>query len=63
MAQVFSQSVPNMIIALISPTDIGFGVFRMFEGMAGIPGWKICVFRSREEGWAWLNTELAARAV
>lgn len=62
LANAFAAVVPVMIIALISPSDLGFGMFRTFESMADLPGWKIIVFRTREDGWAWLESEQAAKA-
>jgi hypothetical protein len=42
--------------ALVAPMDVGFGLSRMFQGMADLDG-DVRVFRDRDEALAWLNGE------
>ena len=42
--------------ALVAPMDVGFGLSRMFQGMADLDG-DVRVFRDRDEALAWLSGE------
>lgn len=42
-------------IAIVAPSDAGFGVGRMFEAFSGEGEHRVRTFRSREEALAWLE--------
>ena len=50
---------PGALIAVIAPTDLLFGLSRMWEMMAAETQWNIHIFRSRTEAEDWLRGELA----
>ena len=49
---------PHLVIALVAPTDIVFGLARMWEVFTERPGWSARVFRSRPEAEAWVHESL-----
>jgi hypothetical protein len=51
----------NACLALIAPTDLGYGMCRMYELMSADMPQKIMVFRSVEEGERWLLSECDGR--
>ena len=42
-------------VALIAPSDIGFGNSRIYAGMQGVRGFEIEVFRDRELVYQWIG--------
>ena len=42
-------------IAIIAPSDIGFGMSRMYEIYSDVIPWDLVVFRSVESALAWLG--------
>ena len=53
-----SKIAPNRIIALISKSDVGFGLSRMWEILAEKTNWDTRVFRSRSDAEKWLRTKV-----
>jgi hypothetical protein len=48
----------NIIIALVSPTDLQYGVSRMWESFVDEIGFQTGVFRDRMSADAWLKEKL-----
>jgi hypothetical protein len=46
---------PGAVVAVVAPQDHVFGMARMWEVFAEPTGWRIRVFRSREEACAWVG--------
>jgi hypothetical protein len=49
---------PGAIVAIMAPKDSDYGLGRMWEILAESTGWETMVFRSREEGEAWLRARV-----
>ncbi len=49
---------PNLIIALISESDLQFGVSRMYEAQISADGFRTKVFRDRCTADKWIQSEL-----
>ncbi len=52
-----ARAAPKLDLAIIAPSDLIFGVARMWEGMAEDLGWSGCVVRTRAEALAWLREQ------
>ncbi len=50
---------PNMITAIISETDLQYGMSRMYETFVGESGFKTKLFRDRDTAEKWIERELA----
>lgn len=57
-----ARLLPGMIVAVVAPTDVLFGMARMWEGFADATGWRIAVFRSLAEAQDWIRTEATPHA-
>ena len=53
-----SKSNPDIIIAIIAPQDIAFGMSRVYEAYADETGFRIKVFRDKEESQLWIQNQL-----
>jgi len=53
-----SKSNPDIIIAIIAPQDIAFGMSRVYEAYADETGFRINVFRNKEESQLWIQNQL-----
>jgi len=51
---------PGMLIALVSPKDLEFGMSRMFQVLSEGDQFKKEVFRNREKAEKWIRKELSA---
>jgi len=51
---------PHMVVAIIAPAAVVFGLSRMWETFAESTGWTIAVKRSKAEADAWVESRLAA---
>ena len=40
-------------VAIIAPSDLQFGMARMFQSMIANPHFNFCTFRNPEEAWNW----------
>ena len=49
---------PGAIVAIMAPKDSDYGLGRMWETLAENTGWETKVFRSREQGSAWLRARV-----
>jgi len=49
---------PNMLLALVSPKNIEFGMSRMYQILSDDKGFKTMVFHSRSEANEWISNEL-----
>ncbi|MGO9337514.1 MAG: hypothetical protein ACLPY1_08405 [Terracidiphilus sp.] len=50
--------LPELVTAVVIPSDYGFGMSRMWEILTERPGWSIRSFRTRPEAEAWLRDEV-----
>ena len=41
--------------AIVAPSDVGFGLCRMYEMLCGTAGANVCVVRSKADAVAWLT--------
>ena len=58
MAIDVSKYNKNIVIAGVTPSDLEFGLARMWQAYADETGWKSHVFRSRAEAEEWVKKEL-----
>ena len=49
---------PHLLMALVSETDLQFGVSRMYEALIDENGFKTMSFRDRESAERWIANEL-----
>ena len=54
-------ALPELVVAVVVPQDLGFGMSRMWEMLTERPGWSTSVFRARPEAEAWLRQEVQRR--
>ena len=47
-----------VFVAVAAPSDLTYGISRMYAGYMRIPGWVIQVFRTRIEAENWLKQSL-----
>ncbi len=50
---------PDLITAIISETDLQYGMSRMYETFVGESGFKTELFKDRESAEKWIQSELA----
>jgi hypothetical protein len=50
--------LPQIVTAVVVPSDVAFGMTRMWEMLTERPGWSVRAFRSRPEAEAWLREEV-----
>jgi len=50
--------LPDLVTAVIVPSDLGFGMTRMWEMLTERPGWSVRAFRSAAEADPWLRAEV-----
>jgi hypothetical protein len=55
------EPTPEVLMAIVAPTDVLFGLSRMWETRAEQEGFITRVTRTREEATAWLEEELTQR--
>lgn len=58
LSEKASKISPNRIVALISRSDVGFGLSRMWEILAEKTNWETRVFRSRGDAEKWLKIKV-----
>jgi hypothetical protein len=46
---------PHVTVAIVAPTDVAFGMSRMWEVLAEKTGWETMVFRTRPEAEEWVG--------
>ena len=56
-----SRENRDLLVALIVPRDLPFGLARMWEALSDGTGWKTKAFRSEAEAREWLEVETSAR--
>ena len=49
---------PNVIIAIVSATDLQFGISRMYQALVGDKGFLTEVFRERKSAEEWIEKHL-----
>ena len=49
---------PNFIVALISTTDLQYGLSRMYEAYTGVGGFSTEVFRDRKSAEEWIENRV-----
>lgn len=52
---------PDAIIATVAPTDIAFGLARMYEITMAVTSWETMTFRTRAPAEEWVRGRLSAR--
>lgn len=52
---------PDVVVAVVSPQDLGFGLSRMWEILSGETSWEIQVFRDNAEARKWITERVKAR--
>ena len=57
-ANIASNAVPGVLLAVASPRDHGFALSRMWEALVERVGWKTMTFRSLAEAEDWIRTRL-----
>ena len=50
--------LPELVTAVIVPTNFAFGMARMWEILTERPGWSVRVFRDMAEAERWLREEV-----
>ena len=50
-----SKVLKTFAIAIAAPSNLTFGLSRMYGALLGSTGWRIQVVRTLNEAWAWLN--------
>jgi len=53
--------IPDLIMAVVAPSDFMFGMARMWQVFAQKTGWSLGVFRTRPEADTWVRQVLADR--
>lgn len=48
---------PDLLVAIVAPADLTFGLSRMWESLADEAHWRTQVFREEDEARAWLVRE------
>ena len=48
-----------MLLALVSPKNVEYGMSRMYQIISDDKGFKTMVFRSRSEADEWISKELS----
>ena len=49
---------PNLLVALVSPTDVEYGMSRMYQILSEDEGFNTMVFHNRSEADEWISSEL-----
>jgi hypothetical protein len=52
-----AAAIPELVVAVVAPQLLVFGMLRMWEMQVGETGWHIKVARSRAEAFSWLENE------
>ena len=50
-----------LAVAIVAPSDLAFGIARMWEAFAEVTGWNTHVFRSRADADPWLRPWVEGR--
>lgn len=50
--------LPELVTAVVVPSDLAFGMTRMWEMLTERPGWSVRAFRTRTDAEAWLREEV-----
>lgn len=53
-----SKVNPQVVVVVIVADDKLYGIAKIWSGLCKLSGWKIKVFRDREEGENWIKTEM-----
>ena len=56
--RIASLAVPGPLLAVASPSDVAFGLSRMWEVLNEQVGWETMTFRSRSEADQWIQTRV-----
>lgn len=57
-----AKTNPNIIIALISKTDLQYGISRMYQAYVGDSGFLTEIFRDRKSAEEWIKHQLKKSA-
>lgn len=60
---VTAQIVRRAVAAVVAPSDLMFGLARMWEAYADATGWTTRVFRDRRSAEDWLRETVAIRRI
>jgi hypothetical protein len=53
--QIAKLAPEGLVVAVVTPRDVDFGMARMWQVFVQETGWKTKVFRSRESAAVWLD--------
>jgi len=53
-----AKTNPNIIVALISITDLQYGISRMYQAYVGDSGFLTEIFRNRKSAEGWVESQL-----
>ena len=56
-----AQINPHPIVALVSGSDLGYGLSRMFEILLHETNWEVMVFRSKIDAIDWVKERVKAK--
>jgi hypothetical protein len=49
---------PHASVAIVAPTDVAFGMRRMWQVLTEKTGWETMVFRTRQEAEDWVGRKV-----
>ena len=55
---IAAKARKGAVVAVVSPSNIQYGLARMWQALVDETGWDTMVFRSREEAEDWIKKEL-----
>ena len=56
--QIAKIAPPDLVVVVLAPSDVDFGMARMWQVFAEETGWQTAVFRSCASAGKWLNEAL-----
>jgi hypothetical protein len=60
--QIAKLTPRGLVVAVISPSDVDFGMARMWRVFSHETGWEIGVFRSWEDAADWLTSRIGVKS-
>ena len=58
ISKIASKLNPNLLLAVVRPKDVHFGMSRMYQSLLGDSGFRTAVFRTRSEADDWIASSL-----
>ena len=56
--KIFIQKLQNVAVAIVAPTDLTFGLARMWEAYVGCEGIETFITRNRDSAEEWINEKI-----